>query len=138
MSQKPPPFWDYAQLSEEIKKAFNDEFVTPNGRLVANTQTAYTLALAFDMLDEKTAAKSAAYLAADVEEFGHITTGFLGTPLISKTLTDIGRNDLSYLLLRRTRYHSWLYPVTMGATTPVVLPPTCPKVPGRVNTRTAP
>lgn len=107
----------YAQLSEEIKKAFNDEFVTPNGRLVANTQTAYTLALAFDMLDEKTAAKSAAYLAADVEEFGHITTGFLGTPLISKTLTDIGRNDLSYLLLRRTRYPSWLYPVTMGATT---------------------
>jgi hypothetical protein len=107
----------YTQLSEEIKKAFNDEFVTPNGRLVAHTQTAYTLALAFDMLDEETARKSAAFLAGDVEEFGHITTGFLGTPLISQTLTDIGRNDLAYLLLRRTRYPSWLYPVTMGATT---------------------
>ena len=107
----------YAQLSERIKKAFNDEFVTPNGRLVAHTQTAYTLALAFNMLDEERAEKSAQYLAADVEEFGHITTGFLGTPLISQTLTDIGRNDLAYLLLRRTRYPSWLYPVTMGATT---------------------
>jgi alpha-L-rhamnosidase len=107
----------YAQLSEKIKKAFNDEFVTPNGRLVAHTQTAYTLALAFDMLDEETAQKSAALLATDVEEFGHITTGFLGTPLISLTLTEIGRNDLAYLLLRRTRYPSWLYPVTMGATT---------------------
>jgi len=107
----------YAQLSEQIKKAFNQEFVTPNGRLVANTQTAYTLALAFDMLDEETAGKSAAYLAGEVEQFKHITTGFLGTPLISLTLTDIGRNDLAYLLLNRKDYPSWLYPVTMGATT---------------------
>lgn len=107
----------YTQLSEQIKKAFNEEFVTPNGRLVANTQTAYTLALAFDMLDSETAKKSAAFLAGDVEQFKHITTGFLGTPLISLTLTDIGRNDLAYNLLNRREYPSWLYPVTMGATT---------------------
>jgi alpha-L-rhamnosidase len=107
----------YAQLAESIKLAFNKEFVSPNGRLVAHTQTAYTLALAFDMLDEETAKKSAEHLAKDVEQFGHITTGFLGTPLISLTLTDIGRNDLAYMLLKRTRYPSWLYPVTMGATT---------------------
>ena len=108
---------NYALLSKQIKEAFNDEFVTPNGRLVANTQTAYTLALAFDMLDSETALKSAEFLARDVEEFRHITTGFLGTPLISLTLTDIGRNDLAYNLLNRQDYPSWLYPVTMGATT---------------------
>ena len=107
----------FAQLSEQIKKAFSEEFVTPNGRLVANTQTAYTLALAFNMLDTETAKKSAAFLAGDVEQFRHITTGFLGTPLISLTLTDIGRNDLAYHLLNRKEYPSWLYPVTMGATT---------------------
>ena len=107
----------YRQLSESIKNAFNKEFVTPNGRLMSNTQTAYTLALAFNMLDEMTALKSARYLAGDVEEFGHITTGFLGTPLISLTLTWIGRNDLAYMLLNRKEYPSWLYPVTMGATT---------------------
>jgi len=107
----------YAQLSEQIKEAFRQEFVTPNGRLVAHTQTAYTLALAFDMLDDETIKKSAAFLAGDVEQFGHITTGFLGTPLISLTLTDIGRNDLAYQLLNRKEYPSWLYPVTMGATT---------------------
>jgi len=107
----------YSQLSEQIKKAFKEEFVTPNGRLVAHTQTAYTLALAFDMLDSETAKKSAAFLAGDVEQFRHITTGFLGTPLISLTLTDIGRNDLAYSLLNRKEYPSWLYPVTMGATT---------------------
>jgi alpha-L-rhamnosidase len=107
----------YSQLSDKVKRAFNEEFVTPNGRLVAHTQTAYTLALAFGLLDEETAQKSAEYLAKDVEQFGHITTGFLGTPLISLTLTDIGRNDLAYMLLKRKEYPSWLYPVTMGATT---------------------
>jgi alpha-L-rhamnosidase len=107
----------YSQLSEQIKEAFNNEFVTPNGRLMSHTQTAYTLALAFDMLDEETAKKSADFLAGDVEEFGHITTGFLGTPLISLALTWIGRNDLAYMLLNRKEYPSWLYPVTMGATT---------------------
>jgi len=107
----------YRELSEKVGMAFNEEFVTSTGRLVSHTQTAYTLALAFDLLDEETAEKSAAHLARDVEEFRHITTGFLGTPLISLTLTDIGRNDLAYMLLKRTRYPSWLYPVTMGATT---------------------
>jgi len=107
----------YRDLSEKVRLAFNEEFVTSTGRLVSHTQTAYTLALAFDLLDEETADKSAAHLARDVEEFRHITTGFLGTPLISLTLTDIGRNDLAYMLLKRTRYPSWLYPVTMGATT---------------------
>jgi alpha-L-rhamnosidase len=107
----------YSELSEKVKAAFKQEFVTPNGRLVAHTQTAYTLALAFDLLDIQTARKAGMHLAKDVESFGHITTGFLGTPLISLTLTEIERNDLAYKLLNRTEYPSWLYPVTMGATT---------------------
>ncbi len=107
----------YRELSEKVGMAFNKEFVTSTGRLVSHTQTAYTLALAFDLLDEETAEKGAAHLAKDVEQFGHITTGFLGTPLISLTLTDIDRNDLAYMLLNRKAYPSWLYPVTMGATT---------------------
>ena len=107
----------YRQLSEQVRLAFNKEFVTSTGRLVSHTQTAYTLALAFDLLDKETAVKSAEHLAKDVEAFRHITTGFLGTPLISLTLTDIGRNDLAYQLLNRKQYPSWLYPVTMGATT---------------------
>jgi alpha-L-rhamnosidase len=60
---------------------------------------------------------AASHLAGDVEAFGHITTGFLGTPLISQVLTETGRIALAYLLLNRTEYPSWLYPVTMGATT---------------------
>lgn len=107
----------YSSLSERVKQAFRHEFVTPGGRLVSHTQTAYTLALAFDLLEGNIEQQAALHLENNVREFGHITTGFLGTPLISLTLTEYGMNDLAYMLLNRKEYPSWLYPVTMGATT---------------------
>jgi alpha-L-rhamnosidase len=107
----------YAQLSENIKKAFQKEFVTPSGRLVSHTQTAYSLALAFDLLPEDLIPKAAKYLADDVKKMGHLTTGFVGTPLLCKTLSAHGYDDLAFMLLNRKEYPSWLYPVTQGATT---------------------
>jgi alpha-L-rhamnosidase len=107
----------YAKLSEDIKKAFIHEFVTPGGRLVSHTQTAYSLALAFDLLPEDLIPKAADFLAADVKKFGHLTTGFVGTPLLCKTLSAHGHADLAFMLLNRKEYPSWLYPVTQGATT---------------------
>ena len=107
----------YKQLAANIKEAFNDEFVTPNGRLVSHTQTAYVIALSFGILPDSMVDAAAAYLAGDVEKFKHLTTGFLGTPILCPTLSAIGRDDLAYLLLNRKEYPSWLYPVTQGATT---------------------
>ncbi len=107
----------YKKLAENIQPAFNDEFVTPNGRLVSHTQTAYAMALSFGLLPDHLVHKAADYLAQDVEKFRHLTTGFLGTPLLCETLSDIGRDDLAFMLLNRTKYPSWLYPVTQGATT---------------------
>ena len=62
-------------------------------------------------------ARAAARLAADVRKFGHLTTGFLGTPVLCQALSDYGYLDEAYLLLNRKEYPSWLYPVTKGATT---------------------
>ena len=107
----------YAALAENIKKAFIAEFVTPNGRLVSHTQTAYALALSFDLLPENVKEKAASYFADDVQKFRHLTTGFVGTPLLCSTLSAIGRDDLAFMLLNRKEYPSWLYPVTQGATT---------------------
>jgi alpha-L-rhamnosidase len=107
----------YSALADQIRSAFQKEFVTPNGRLASNTQTAYSLALAFDLLPESQGKEAAARLAADVRHFGHITTGFLGTPLISQMLSDYGYYDEAYMLLNRTDYPSWLYPITKDATT---------------------
>ena len=107
----------YAKLSEDIKKAFVNEFVAPSGRLVSHTQTAYLLAVAFEMLPADLVSKSAAYLAADVNKFKHLTTGFVGTPLLCKTLSAQGYDELAFMLLNRKEYPGWLYPVTQGATT---------------------
>jgi alpha-L-rhamnosidase len=108
---------EYAGLEEKIRDAFQREFVTANGRLASNTQTAYALALAFGLLPESQRAGAAARLASDVRKFGHLTTGFLGTPVLCQTLSNYGYLDEAYMLLTRTEYPSWLYPVTQGATT---------------------
>jgi alpha-L-rhamnosidase len=107
----------YGELEEKIKSAFQKEFVTPNGRLSSNTQTAYALALVFGLLPEAQRAGAAARLAADVRKFGHLTTGFLGTPVLCRALSDYGYLDEAYMLVNRTEYPSWLYPITKGATT---------------------
>ncbi len=107
----------YAKLSDGIKKAFVNEFVAPSGRLVSHTQTAYLLAIAFNLLPADMVSKSAAYLADDVNKFKHLTTGFVGTPLLCKTLSAQGYDELAFMLLNRKEYPSWLYPVTQGATT---------------------
>ena len=108
---------EYSELFEEIKKAFNEEFVSPNGRIDSNTQTAYSLALAFNLLPYSLRDQAAARLAEDVRQRGHITTGFIGTPLICKVLTQYGYIDEAYMLLLNKKYPSWLYPITKGATT---------------------
>ncbi len=108
---------EYLELFEEIKKAFNEEFVSPNGRIDSNTQTAYSLALAFNLLPYSLRDQAAARLAEDVRQRGHITTGFIGTPLICKVLTQYGYIDEAYMLLLNKKYPSWLYPITKGATT---------------------
>ncbi|MDR2564051.1 MAG: glycoside hydrolase family 78 protein [Prevotellaceae bacterium] len=108
---------DYAKLFVNIRKAFQNEFMTGTGRLSSNTQTAYVLALAFDLVPNDLKENLAQRLANDLHSFGHITTGFLGTPMICKVLTDCGHVDLAYMLLMRKHYPSWLYPITRGATT---------------------
>jgi alpha-L-rhamnosidase len=107
----------YSSLLENIKTAFQKEFVTANGRLSSNTQTAYALALSFYLLPESMEKTAAERLAKDVRQFKHITTGFLGTPLICHVLSDYGYWDEAFMLLNRKEYPSWLYPITQGATT---------------------
>lgn len=107
----------YADLLPKIKDAFNEEFITPTGRTVSGTQTSYILPLCFGILKHEMVEIIAQRLADDVNYFGHLTTGFVGTPLICKALSDYGHADVAYKLLFNKRYPSWLYPITKGATT---------------------
>ena len=108
----------YTGLLKKIKDAFYKEYVTPNGRLVSGTQTAYTLALNFDMLPESLRDQAATRLVENIHAYGdHLTTGFLGTPYLCHVLTRFGKDNMAYRLLLQDTYPSWLYPVKMGATT---------------------
>ncbi len=107
----------YESIRPKIKGAFKKEYVTATGRLSSNTQTAYILALSFGIMPDEFKETAAQRLADNINELGHLTTGFLGTPLICQALSDNGYPDIAYMLLFNKRYPSWLYPVTMGATT---------------------
>ncbi|MEO6730420.1 MAG: family 78 glycoside hydrolase catalytic domain [Ferruginibacter sp.] len=108
----------YTALLNRIKAAFLKEYITPNGRLVSGSQTAYVLALHFDMLPEALRAQAAERLVKNIKDYNnHLTTGFLGTPYLCHVLNRFGYTDIAYTLLLQETYPSWLYPVKMGATT---------------------
>lgn len=108
----------YTALLNKIKAAFNREYVTQSGRLVSSSQTAYVLALHFDMLPEALRQQAADRLSENISNYGdHLTTGFLGTPYLCHVLTRFGKTEQAFKLLMQESYPSWLYPVKMGATT---------------------
>ena len=108
----------YTSLLNKIKIAFLKEYVTPNGRLLSSTQTAYVLALNFDLLPVQFRQATADRLVDNIKSYGnHLTTGFLGTPYLCNVLTRFGYSNMAYSLLLQPTYPSWLYPVKMGATT---------------------
>ncbi len=108
---------NYRALFENIRAAFQREYVTSTARLTSNTQTAYVLALDFDLLPDAMRAGAAQRLAEDVRRMGHLTTGFLGTPSLTRMLSENGHLDDAYTLLLNEKYPSWLYEVKQGATT---------------------
>jgi alpha-L-rhamnosidase len=107
----------YRALFERVRAAFEREYVTATGRLTSNTQTAYVLALDFGLLPDSLRTGAARRLVEDVRKMGHLTTGFLGTPALTRILSENGYIDDAYTLLLNETYPSWLYEVKQGATT---------------------
>ncbi|WP_405667809.1 glycoside hydrolase family 78 protein [Streptomyces sp. NBC_01166] len=106
-------------LAARLRTAFADEFVTPAGRLASDSQTAYALALCFGLLPgERQRLRAGDRLAQLVRRAGfRIATGFAGTPLICDALSLAGHARLAHRMVAEQHCPSWLYPVTMGATT---------------------
>jgi alpha-L-rhamnosidase len=111
---------DYGRLL----KAFRHEYVSPSGRLVSDTQTALALALHFDLLEtQEQKVKAAERLDWLIKwDSFKVSTGFAGTPIILDTLAENGKLDIAYRMLQERDNPSWLYPVSMGATTIVSKP----------------
>ena len=106
---------------EWIKEAFMKEFYTEDLRFKGESQTSKLLALHFDLTpdDRDLWALLVESLLKDIEKKRkmHLSTGFLGTPLLLPVLTKVEALDTAYQLLLQSSYPSWLYPVIQGATT---------------------
>lgn len=108
----------YSQLSQKIKTRIKEEYLTPRGRLAIDTQTAYALALSFDLVPEMQIPRVVADLVARLhKDQDHLKTGFVGTPLICQALSKYGEHKLAMKLFTQEDQPSWLYAVNMGATT---------------------
>lgn len=107
----------YQQLYEEIKKAFNEAYVSEAGRIKGDTQTVYVLALAFDLLPKDKRETATQYLVDDIRQRNwHLSTGFVGTKDLMTTLTRFGRTDVAYHLFHNETFPSWGFSIKHGAT----------------------
>ncbi|NLL42206.1 MAG: family 78 glycoside hydrolase catalytic domain [Firmicutes bacterium] len=108
----------YAELAEAVRQAFRDEFVSPNGRVVSETQTALAISLQFNMVLPEQRPKVIEQLAERLRIDKYLlTTGFLGTPYLCPALSENGLDEYAYELLLADECPSWLYAVDRGATT---------------------
>lgn len=109
----------YERIAGVVRAGFAREYVSASGRLLSDAPTAYSLALVWDLLPTPVQRDGAGRRLADLVRGNgfRINTGFLGTPLIAEALTVSGFPELAYRLVLQRACPSWLYPVTMGATT---------------------
>jgi alpha-L-rhamnosidase len=108
---------EFAEIAANLRSAFNEHYVD-GGRVFSDCTTVYALAIVFGLLDAAGEEAAGTRLVELVAESGHrISTGFAGTPFITDALTQTGHLDDAYTLLLQRECPSWLYPVTMGATT---------------------
>ncbi|MFJ9173751.1 family 78 glycoside hydrolase catalytic domain [Streptomyces sp. NPDC102360] len=109
----------YSRLADEVAAAFRGRYVEGSGRMTSDSPTAYSVALMFRLLDGDAQHAFAGDRLAELvlADDARIATGFVGTPLICDALTDSGHLDVAYRLLTQTECPSWLYTVSMGATT---------------------
>ncbi|WP_150306393.1 family 78 glycoside hydrolase catalytic domain [Planctomonas psychrotolerans] len=110
---------DYEELSRRVRVAFADEYCAPSGRLSSDSQTAYALAIVFDLYPDARSRQRGADRLAELVHLQRyrIGTGFAGTPVIADALTLGGHAGLAHRMLAERECPSFLYPVTMGATT---------------------
>ncbi|MEU4156472.1 family 78 glycoside hydrolase catalytic domain [Actinoplanes sp. NPDC026670] len=108
----------YGARATAVAGAFADAYLTADGRIQGDSQTAYVLALSFDLVPAALRDAAGKRLAERVASRGyHLSTGFLGTPDLLPALSDTGNLDIAYRLLTNRDYPSWGYEIARGATT---------------------
>ncbi|PWC06468.1 alpha-L-rhamnosidase [Mycetocola zhujimingii] len=105
-------------VASRTRKAFVEHYVDSRGVVRSDCATVYALAITFGVLEGQLRELAGNRLADLVRESGYrVTTGFAGTPYVTWALSETGHLQDAYRLLLERESPSWMYPVTMGATT---------------------
>ena len=106
-----------ARWPSELRAAFNKHYVSDDGRSAATRSRSTRWRSCSTCSTNRRDAGRGPAGGARGRNGHHIATGFAGTPYICDALTSTGHLDDAYRLLLQRECPSWLYPVTMGATT---------------------
>ncbi|MEM3713715.1 MAG: family 78 glycoside hydrolase catalytic domain, partial [Nitrososphaeria archaeon] len=118
---------NYSRLSEEIKAAFNQKFLTSNGYDVIKMspidqgtgQTSNVLPLFYDMVPQdrkQEIIQKLLNLITNDQDF-HLDTGIIGTKYIFDVLAENGYAEIAYKIVTQESYPSFGYMIKEGATT---------------------
>ncbi len=107
----------YRTLATAVTAAFNEAFLTTDGRIGSDTQTGYVLALDFDLLTPAARQAAADRLAGLIRERGTLATGYMGVPRLLNVLTRFGHLELAAEIATSRTFPSWGYMLDHGATT---------------------
>jgi alpha-L-rhamnosidase len=108
----------FVAQAKAARYEFREEYITPNGRMVSNSQAAYALAICLNILTPSQRVHAGHRLAElVVKNSFRLATGFAGTPFLREALAITGHTQAAFSALLEKSCPSWLYPVTLGATT---------------------
>lgn len=109
----------FAEDLAQLRTTFQAKYMAQSGLLVGDSQTALSLAIMFDLHATPDQVKLAASRLVDLVRLAkfRVATGFAGTPIITHALTKGGHPQVAYRMLLEKGCPSWMYPITMGATT---------------------
>ncbi len=106
----------YGKLAGEIHTAILGEYFTPTGRLSIDTQTAYTICVAFDVYRDKRRLIEGLRTRLKKDSY-KIKGGFVGATQLIQALIKAGLTEDAFRILYSEQFPSWLYCVNLGATT---------------------
>jgi alpha-L-rhamnosidase len=108
----------FGARAEEVRAAFQREFITPAGRLLYDDQSSYALAFLHDLIPQEHVEAAKGFFKATVARArGRIGTGFIGTPALLPALVKIGEPELAASVFLQEEVPGWLAQVKRGATT---------------------
>ncbi|KIX03492.1 uncharacterized protein Z518_07045 [Rhinocladiella mackenziei CBS 650.93] len=109
----------YQSQHGTLKKEFQKAWISADGVVKIQTQTALAMSLYYSLFATPEHADAAVSLLRDTVEKNDfkVGTGIVGTPILGHALTKYSASDFFYRMLLQTRVPSWLYQVVMGGTT---------------------